>query len=120
MSELQKINDFQRLSEEEFFKKYNQTKSLALRDWKEESVKKIAMTKEKTTKLLRKISPCPHCNSKCVGVKYKYDKKVVKGKPLMKVWAYCSECGYEGREVVGTYDDTEEARDAAYEIWNRR
>ncbi|MBP3235352.1 MAG: hypothetical protein J6M65_13145 [Eubacterium sp.] len=41
MSNIQRINDYTVLSDEEFFEKYNQTKEEFLKEWEEENNKGV-------------------------------------------------------------------------------
>ncbi len=73
---------------------------------------------------MEEMKPCPFCGSKNIGVKYIIiSHEAGKDCPCssnLRIWAYCSFCGCEGRKTYCSIVGEEEIIAAAIEGWNRR
>lgn len=70
------------------------------------------------------FKPCPFCGSKNIGVKDEiFDFIANKNAPcsaIRRVWAYCRNCGCEGRKRNGALVYDSEIIALATESWNDR
>lgn len=57
-------------------------------------------------------NPCDICHSNDIDVKIIH---ITENK--VKVFAYCRKCKHKGLYAIGTFDQ-EEAKEAAYRMWN--
>lgn len=72
-----------------------------------------------STDKLRQKKPCKRCGSKLIEFKGIIVQMYDSGNDKMTVYCYCSSCGYRGPEYTNRFRDLDEARDAAFTLWNQ-
>ena len=71
-----------------------------------------------STDKLSKKSPCKRCGSKLIEFKKTIVQMYDSGRDMMRVYCYCTKCGYKGPEFTDRFRDLDEARDRAFTLWN--
>jgi hypothetical protein len=71
-----------------------------------------------STDKLRKKAPCKICGSRMIEFHRKIEQLYDSGMDKMTVYCYCVSCGYKGPSVTNRFEDTDHARDVAYNMWN--
>lgn len=74
---------------------------------------------EKTDKLRRK-EPCKQCGSTWIDFKKEIVQMYDDGRDKMTVWCFCRNCGHRGMSVTQRFVDLDDAKDAAYTLWNSK
>ena len=75
---------------------------------------------DEPTDKLRHKEPCKQCGSQWIDFKKQIVQMYDDGRDKMTVWCFCRHCGHRGMSVTQRFSDLDEAKDCAFEMWNRQ